>query len=203
MVTTSIRLTAEHLDHATHVLGRAFENYPLMVYALPDAARRLRGVLQLYGSILRYGLARGEIYTTEGVMGAACWLPPNRAFPSFLGMVRAGMLRVPFRFGWAGFQRLSAVDQVATELHRIHAPGPHWYLWAIGVDPEHQGRGVAGNLMQPIFARADADALPCYLETHKEANVRIYERYGFGVAAQSRVADYPGNIWAMTRPPKR
>jgi ribosomal protein S18 acetylase RimI-like enzyme len=203
MAQTSIRLTAEHLERATQALGRAFENYPLMEYALPDAARRLRGTLQLYGSILRYGLAQAEVYTTEDVIGAACWLPPTRPFPSFLGMVRAGMLRVPFRFGWTGFQRLSAVDHVATALHRAHAPGPHWYLWAIGVAPEHQGRGVAGHLMQPVFARADADGLPCYLETHKEANVRIYERYGFTVAAQAGAADYPGKIWAMTRSPKR
>ena len=62
-------------------------------------------------------------------------------------------------------------------------------------------RLAVSNIAWP--SGADADALPCYLETHKEANVRIYERYGFGVAAQSRVADYPGNIWAMTRPPKR
>jgi hypothetical protein len=62
---------------------------------------------------------------------------------------------------------------------------------------------VAGNLMQQILARADADALPCYLETHKEANVRIYERYGFGVVAQAGAAHYPGKIWAMTRLPKR
>jgi ribosomal protein S18 acetylase RimI-like enzyme len=95
------------------------------------------------------------------------------------------------------------VDHVATALHRIHAPGPHWYLWVIGVAPEHQGRGVAGSLMQPIFSRADADRLPCYLETHKEAHVRIYERYGFGVAAEGSAADYPGKIWAMTRSPKR
>ena len=171
-----------------------------MEYTLPDASRRLGGATQLYGGILRYGLARGEVYTTRDVRGAACWLPPTRPFPSFLGMVRAGMLRVPFRFGWNGFQRLSAFDHVATALHRVHAPGPHWYLWAIGVEPEHQGRGLAGSLMQPVLARADAEGLPCYLETHKETNVRIYQRYGFEVVAESGAAGHPGNIWAMIRP---
>ena len=197
----TIRLTAEHLERATQALGRAFENYPLIEYALPDASRRLPGATQLYGSILRYGLAHGEVYTTQDVRGAACWLPPTRPFPSFLGMVRAGMLRVSFRFGWTGFQRLSAFDHMATALHRAHAPGPHWYLWAIGVEPEHQGRGLAGSLMQPVLSRADAEGLPSYLETHKETNVRIYKRYGFDVVAESGAAGHPGKIWGMIRPP--
>jgi GNAT superfamily N-acetyltransferase len=111
------------------------------------------------------------------------------------------MLRVPLIFGWSGFQRLHAYDVVAQKLHRTHAPGNHWYLWAIGVQPEQQGKGIGGQLMAPILSRADRESTPCYLETHVESNVRVYERAGFKVTFKSDVPGHPLPVWAMFRTP--
>jgi ribosomal protein S18 acetylase RimI-like enzyme len=96
---------------------------------------------------------------------------------------------------------LQAVDKIAEERHHTHAPGRHWYLWVIGVDPDQQGRGVAGQLMAPVFEKADRDQLPCYLETHKPTNVAVYERYGFRVASETPVPGHPTTVFAMLRSP--
>jgi ribosomal protein S18 acetylase RimI-like enzyme len=197
----AIRLGPEYFRLATEVLTRAFLDYPLMQYAVPDEIKRQRATFALYASVLRYSMRFGESFTTPGVEGAAGWLPPENPFPTFFRMVRAGMLSVPFRFGWTGFQRLQAVDHVAVDRHLAHAPARHWYLWAIGVDPQHQHKGVAGRLMRPILNRADREDLPCYLETHKESNVQIYERYGFQIASKNEVPGHPLTLWAMLRPP--
>jgi ribosomal protein S18 acetylase RimI-like enzyme len=182
-------------------LGRAFLDYPLMKYCVPDDERRRRAVCSLYTSVLRYSLLYGEAYSTADLDGAACWLPPDAPFPTFWRMTRSGMLGLPFSYGWAGFRRLQAVDHVAETLHRTHAPGAHWYLWVIGVEPERQGKGVAGRLMRPVFEQADRDQFRCYLETHKESNVRVYERYGFRVVSQTPVPGHPLTVWAMLRSP--
>jgi len=144
----------------------------------------------------------GEVYVTPSVIGAACWLPPDKSDFTFLRQVRAGMLQLPLRFGTRGFNRLVAYDRVARRLHHEHARGPHWYLAAIGVEPEHQGQGVGGALMQPILSRADAQGAPCYLETHREDNVRLYERHGFLVVSKCDVAGHPIGVWAMLRKPR-
>jgi ribosomal protein S18 acetylase RimI-like enzyme len=196
-----IRLEASQFDRAVGMLGRAFHDYPIMCYAAPDAARRARAVPRLYGGILRYCLWYGEVYTTSDAAGAACWLPPGGEHAGFFGMVRAGMLGIPFRFGWKGFGRLQAFDIVAQRLHRKHAPGRHWYLWAIGVEPEHQGKGIGHRLVRPVMARADAAGVPCYLETHKEANVPLYERCGFQLVEQVTVPGHPGTVYAMLHRP--
>jgi ribosomal protein S18 acetylase RimI-like enzyme len=194
-------LQGKQFSPAAAVLCEAFRDYPLMRYAVPDDGRRVRAVRSLYSSVLRYSLRYGETYTTGALEGAACWLPPDNPFPTFWRMVRIGMLGVPYHFGWGGFRRLEAVDKIAEARHREHAPGQHWYLWVIGVAPAHQGKGVAGRLMRPVFEKADRDELRCYLETHKQANVAIYQRYGFRVASETPVPGSPLTLYAMLRSP--
>ncbi len=198
---TAIPLTWQHYEPARTVLARAFEDYPLMRQVVPDASHRLTACNALYSGVMRYCLRYGEAFTTPEVAGAACWLPPDRPFPSFLRMVRAGMLSVPLKLGWTAYGRLEAFDRVATQMHQTHAPGPHWYLWVIGVAPERQGQGVGAHLMQPILKRADAARLPCYLETHKQTNTLIYARRGFRIVSESSVPGQPGTVWGMRREP--
>ncbi len=194
-----IPLTRENFERARTVMARAFEDYPLLRYVVPDDRWRLRLASALYGAVIRYCLAYGESFTTPEVEGTACWLPPDRPFPTFFRMVRAGMLKLPFQFGWTSFAKLDAFDKVAQRMHHEYAPGPHWYLWAIGVARERQGQGLGAGLMRPILAQADAEGLPCYLETHKELNTLIYARLGFRVAGTSGVPGHPGTIWGMLR----
>ena len=84
------------------------------------------------------------------------------------------MLRLPLGFGLRGFARLLAYDEVGRRLHHLYAPQPHWYLAAIGVDVGHQGRGIGSALMRPMLARADAEGVACWLDTHQEQNMRCY-----------------------------
>lgn len=182
------------------ILARAFLDYPLMRYANARLARRRRGAATLYGGILRDTLRHGEVHVTAELEGACCWLPPGVGLPTLARELRAGMLALPLGFGWSGFQRLVQFDHVQRELHERHAVGPHWFLAAIGVDPAHQGRGIAGALMAPGLARADEQRTCCYLETHVPENVRLYERHGFQVVEH---LENPGTvpIWAMVRHP--
>ena len=78
---------------------------------------------------------------------------------------------------------------------------PHYYLAAVGVVPERQGQGVGSALMQPMLARADEQKLKCWLDTHKEENVMLYERNGFQIARRSEVAGHPVPVWGMLREP--
>jgi ribosomal protein S18 acetylase RimI-like enzyme len=200
--TEAVRLDWPRFPRAAEVLTRAFLDYPLMTYCTPHVGRRRRATASLYASVLRYTMRFGDVYTTPNGEGTASWLPPDRPLPTFWRMVRSGMYAVPFAFGWAGFQRLQAMDHVAEAEHRRHAPGPHWYLWVIGVAPEHQGKGIAGRLMRPVFEQADRDRYRCYLETHKESNVPVYERYGFRVVAKTPVPRHALTVWAMLRGPE-
>lgn len=227
MATTAaiVRLETEQFRAARAALAAAFFDYEVMVYAAPDAGRRAAAV---YGAFVRDALRFGEVFAagdgpadrvraangiaeadrvgiadgTGATNGVACWLPPRRTTITLVRQARAGMWELPWRFGVRGFSRLLAYDAIAARLHHAYAAGPHWYLSALGVEPQRQGQGLGGALMQPILARADAQGLPCYLETHRPGNVQLYQRHGFQICCHTEEPGHPVLVWAMLRPPR-
>jgi predicted N-acetyltransferase YhbS len=73
----------------------------------------------------------------------------------------------------------------------------------LGVEPSQQGRGLGGVLMQPILARADAEGVPCLLESMNERNLTFYKRHGFEVTAHGQIPNEGPQIWVMLREPGR
>jgi len=187
---------------AKAVLGRAFFDYNLIVYAAPNDKRRAPATTLLYGAMLWDCLVRGEVYATADHSGVAAWLSPGTGLPSFLQQSRAGMLWLPWMFGLRGFMRLLAYDEVARRLHHQYAPEPHWYLAIVAVDPDRQGRGIGSRLMAPMLAQADTQRMSCWLDTHQEQNVRLYERHGFEVAERVTIPGHPIPVYGMLRRPR-
>jgi ribosomal protein S18 acetylase RimI-like enzyme len=185
---------------ARKMLARAFFDYPLMVYAVPDAARRFGPVETLYTAILRDAFAYGEVYASPETEGVACWMPPGIPLPGLFREIRAGLFSLPSAYGWQKFRMLVEYGRCHTKVHHELVQGPHWFLACIGVDPTHQGKGIGSALLESVVTKADEQRLPCYLETHKEENVRLYERHGFVVARVCQVPGHPIPFWPMVRP---
>lgn len=197
-----VRLAAGQAGHAGEVLGRAFHDEPGSVWLIPDEAERARLLPRMMEPIIRYCQLFGEAYTTNGgLLAAAGWLPPGQTELTLERMVQARMDRMPQDIGIERFARFMQMTGFLATLHRQAAPAEHYYLMVLGVDPPRQGQGIGGALIQPVLRRADAEKLPCYLETGKEINVRFYRRHGFEVVAEG---DTPGGgppYWTMLRPP--
>jgi GNAT superfamily N-acetyltransferase len=192
-------LTESQLDEAGAVLGRAFYDDPLSVYLLPNEEGRADKLEWFFGAGAKYGHMYGEVHTTpETFDGAACWLPPGEADMGIVRMARAGMLMAPFKLGFSAMGRFFKIMGKMEELHKRDMPMPHWYLMILGVDTVKQGKGIGGSLVAPMLARADAEKLPCYLETMKEINVAFYTKHGFEVIVED---DFDGlHYWTMKRP---
>jgi ribosomal protein S18 acetylase RimI-like enzyme len=197
-LTGLVRVKTPEARRVATLFARAFQDDPLMRYAIPDAGQRLRVLPGLIGLNVCYGCRYGEVYATSDYTGAAVWLPPGQTVYSLRRMLRAGMFVAPLRMPWPMLQRLASVEARARALHERYAPGPHWYLSQLGVEPVCQRQGIATRLVRPILARIDSVALPCYLETENVVNVAVYQRYGFRVVAEDAVPNGP-HIWAMVR----
>jgi len=76
-------------------------------------------------------------------------------------------------------------------------PEPFTYLRTLGVDPQHQRRGVGSRLVEQVL-RSAPPALPVYLETAKEQNVPFYVRHGFMPAGEFECLGVP--VWRLLRP---
>lgn len=200
-------LGADQLPRASEVLGRAFRNDPALRFLVPEDARRASLAPSLLGGMARYCWLYGEVYATTDLEGIACWLPPGEPLPGFspralVRVFRAGLLANVPRLGREGLGRLLRWTRYTDELHRRLAPEPHWYLWLLGAEPSKQGTGVGAALLRPALARADAEGVPCYLETQNRRNVRFYRKQGFRVVSDGEVPGHGLRVWTMLREPR-
>jgi ribosomal protein S18 acetylase RimI-like enzyme len=202
MTPTVTKLEAPQIEAAGAALGRAFFDDPLFAWMMPDAERRERVLPWLLTNTTRYGDRYGEVYTTGGsVEGAAIWFVPGKTDTNMFGMLRSGMALAPFKFGVGASRRAMTSMSLMEKLHKRDMHQRHWYLAVLGVDPPRQGQGVGGALIAPVLARADAEGLPCYLETAKEINVAFYRKHGFDVIVDDVIPNGGPRYWTMVRQP--
>ena len=195
-------LRREHLRDVGAVFAASHAEYPSFRFLFPAPRVRAIALRALMTAVAGDAIAFGTVYGAldEGrLLGVAIWLPSDgypwsftrklSAAPAFLSILQAA----PRSF--------LALMQLGTNAERTHPAEPHWYLEAMGVRPEAQGRGLGTRLLQPALARADADRLPCYLETAREENLAFYARAGFEVV-HNALPLVPGGPthWGMRRP---
>lgn len=194
-----IELTPDRLNGMAEVLAGAFRDDPLMRHLLPDDGKRARVLPWFLGSVGRYAHAYGLAEGTADLGGIACWLPPGRTKMTPFRMLRSGMMGAPLRLGPGGFRRLLRFQAHLDRVHARIAPDPHWYLCLLGVAPDRQGAGIGATLLTTGLTRADAQGLPCYLETQNERNLGFYRRHGFAVVDEGGVDGL--RSWALRREP--
>ena len=150
----------------------------------------------------RYALKYGQIdVTAAGPEAVALWLPPQRPMIGTLRITRTGMWLAPLKVGFGAFGRYMKWANFSEHLHKRDMPPRHWYLPIIGVDPPRQGKGLGGRLIEHALARADADRVGCYLENTRERNLPFYQKHGFEVIVEEKVAQDGPTIWTMKREP--
>lgn len=197
-----VPLPATAFDAAATILTAAFRDDPMVQYVMPDPATRARLLPWFLGATLRYGLRSGAVYTTSGApRGVAIWLPPGKTSLTLGGMLRTGLLVAPLKLGRLGGARFLAMASATERLHKATAPGPHWYLWGLAVDPPWQRRGIGGALLRPVLDQAEAAGLPCYLETFNEASLPFYQAHRFAITATVELPNGGPPLWALLRPP--
>ena len=197
-----IRLESCERKEAANVFARAFFDYPMITSYWPDPSRRARYLEWYLGCALDYGLRYGEVYTTSDVAGISVWLPPGQTHISTWRCLLSGFLPLPLLMGVKQyFTHTMKSDDLVHQVHEEILPDPHWYLWALAVNTDQQGTGIGTTLMQPGLESADAQRLPCYLETHDERNVPFYLRHGFDLVRTVPIPGFDLRFWCFVRQP--
>ena len=142
-----ITLNVTQINAASQVLGRAFQDDPLMVYLVPDASKRKRVLPALFGVATRYCLRYGTIYTTPDLDALVCCLPPGQS-KSIGRLALICLSDPPLQLGLTVLTRFMHASKYTGETHKQAAPGEHWYVWVLGVEPERQGHGFGGLVLQ-------------------------------------------------------
>jgi len=189
------KIRKKDLQNAVNVLTDAFSEESMWkeVFKNEEKNRSLTEVMVRF--CLKYGNVVSTSQNIEGVMAIA---PYDKDMTTWR-IIRCGAFFLSMRIS-----REAKIMQVLTkaveEAKKSLNLGPYIHLLIMGVSQEFQGKGFGGQLLRAIIEKAEIEKLPIYLETQKEANVSLYEKYGFSVKKKVILPD-PLNLpmWLMTR----
>ncbi len=180
------------------VLAGAFADYPLYTYSIPDRKKRMDSLQALFEVEATYALKYGTIHaTSDQLEGVMYCLPSHAMFLSNWRMVKSGALKIPLKMGVGFIKKQGVISSVHEEMRAKHASFPHTYLWNIGVKPDLKGQGHAGRLVRYLLHELEVKNEPCYLETARESNVRLYEHLGFKLLETRKIPNISVTTWAM------
>ena len=196
---TTRKATFDDVNHLIPHLARAFENDPVVNWFVRQDDKRADGFDALFRTCLcTLSLPHGEVLTTDDCLGGALWYPPGK---SKIGLIRQLFL-LPAMIRVASLRGLKRMVDVLDALDKGHPTERHYYLQFIGVDPDHQGKGLGTALMQPVLERCDREGCGAYLENTKEVNLAFYERRGFAVVGEIDLGQGAPPMWPMWRDPQ-
>ena len=197
-------LAKEQIDQASFMLSQAFKDDPIHHYAFPNLEERAKRMPYSFQYVLRYNLRYGRVFTTSSQLeGIAVWVPSDNLSSSFWRTLISGAMWSGLRMGFRAGRWMDELDKYVGAKHRKLVPSKHWYLLILGVDPQHQGKGHASQLLNGMFKDTDEEGVPCYLETEGENNVSMYKHFGFKVVDEFIVPNTNVELVAMLRKPIR
>lgn len=187
------------IDRLAQVLSEAMYQDPMYYYIFSDKESSLLYFNIFWKAVLAYTVKFGIVLTTEDFKGAACLLPPHKTDFTLADLLKTGF-KIPLTIFRFPFHQMKKTFDILFSLGRFQnqtIPEPHWYLMAIGVRPEYQGKGIGGCLLRELTGIAGKDGKPIYLETETKKNVQLYKKYGFEVANETTVKKHNLKFYLM------
>ncbi|CAL9556407.1 GNAT family N-acetyltransferase [Streptomyces sp. enrichment culture] len=177
------------------LLDRAFQDDPVSGWVFPGEEYRRTTHHRLMAAFTDIVLADGRIDITEDGAACALWLSvPAEAHEED----EAGFAQLREAVDPAN-ERVELIGRLTAGIHP--SGRAHEYLWMIGVDPAHQGRGLGTALVEHVLERCDRDGLPAYLEASNARSRALYERLGFTVQGAALALPDGPLMWPMWREP--
>ena len=195
LISDLYNIQKKDLKNAVNVLDNAFSEDSMWkeVFTDEDKNRVLTEVM------VRFCLKYGNVYSTsdnlEGVMAIA----PHDKEMNLFRIIRSGAFSLSIKIS-SESKIMKVLSNAVEEAKNSLNLGPHIHLLIMGVSQEFQGKGFGGKLLRALIEKAETERKPIYLETQKEENVSLYEKYGFSVNKKVILPE-PLNLpmWLMVR----
>ncbi|MFC2068406.1 GNAT family N-acetyltransferase [Chloroflexota bacterium] len=189
------KIQKQDLQNAVNVLTDAFSEESMWkeVFKNEEKNRALTEVMVRF--CLKYGNVVSTSENLEGVMAIA----PHDKDMTVLRVIRSGAFFLSMKIAKEA-KIMKVLNNAIEEAKKSLNLGPYIHLLIMGVSQEFQGKGFGGQLLRAIIEKAEIEKLPIYLETQKEENVNLYEKFGFSVKNKIIIPE-PLNLpmWLMVR----
>ncbi|MEO8456972.1 MAG: GNAT family N-acetyltransferase [Chloroflexota bacterium] len=188
-------LAPDELPRAGALLARAYRDNPMMFELFGDdpALRISANEVALHARIAC--MKPPPLVVREGgrLLGVCGADPPGGS-----QMTDADMTAIMNAFNTAGPDTFRRTLEMLQQFAAKSPQQPFWNLGPVGVDPEHQGRGIASAMLTAFCTRLDGQHAASFLETDVEKNANLYARFGYELTEQATILGFP--MWFMWRP---
>ena len=189
------KIQKKDLQNAVNVLTDAFSEESMWkeVFKNEEKNRALTEVMVRF--CLKYG---NVVSTSENIEGVMAIAPYDKDMTTWR-IIRCGAFFLSMQI--AGEAKIMQVlTKAVEEAKKSLNLGPYIHLLIMGVSQEFQGKGFGGKLLRAVIEKAETERKPIYLETQKEENINLYEKYGFSVKKKIILPE-PLNLpmWLMVR----
>lgn len=137
----------------------------------------------------------------ENNKAVAIFIKPNYKGAPALPFLLKGGFKLIFKHSISIVFRLLNYENYAMKLKEKYSDHNCWYLYSLTVHQDYQNKGLASRVMRPMLDFFDATGQSCYLETNKDANVAMYEHFGFELMEKGVIPGTDVIHCAMRRKP--
>jgi GNAT superfamily N-acetyltransferase len=190
-------------DPRIETLIEAFYHDPLIEFLLPEEESRAKplstGIEFLLGlSSSTWSVGAGT-KDCAGVIGAAS---PEEYPPPFFHLTVMLTKLILKSLSSTPVRVMEQWLRIFHKFDKLHPSQPHWYILILGIHPDHQGKGLGGQLLKQVLQRADYEKVAVYLESSNPKNLDFYRKYGLEVTDEIvPIAGCPP-IWGLFREPE-
>ena len=128
------------------------------------------------------------------------YIPPKSKEPSLLDYMKAGGMKMLFKFGIRRIIRLTRFNIEIEQVAKRYRTANDGYLMAFATRLDKQGQHYGKPLITALLNHLDASGESCYLETLEPKNVALYQHFSFQLTGQKESQMRDLSLFAMRRP---
>ena len=166
---------SSHKSRIIDILTSSFIDNKSIQYVVRQDAKRLERTQCLIDYSYKVCGTFGENWISDEGKGCALVLLPFKKKTTLQSILWDAELATSV----IGLRNVLSVTNRESSIKKHHPASPFAYLWYIGVDPQHQGRGIGSKLLNDLITEYDQRDLPLYLETSTLRNIPWYKKCGF------------------------
>lgn len=197
------KMNSQDIEKFAESAALAYKEYPLFKYLTQNRFEHdvIKNIIAASLNSMNTNII--GVSTEKEANAIAIFVPPNYTGGKTIPFLIGGGFKL-LKLTSAGiFLRLLRYENHAMKIKKKYTNHNSWYLYNVTVKPEYQRKGMSSALLKPMFEYLDREGQDCYLETHKEENVKIYEHYGFELLEVSKIPKTDIVQYSMLRRAKR
>ena len=140
------------------------------------------------------------IADSKDINSVLIYILPKSIEPSLLDYMKAGGMKMFFKFGLRRIVRLTRFNIEIAQATKQYRAANDGYLMAFATRLDKQGQHYGKPLMTALLNHLDASGESCYLETLEAKNIALYQHFSFQLVGQMDSQMDNLTLFAMRRP---